>query len=159
MLSTTSHDLIIPKMSINCIPITGVENPQDNIHKSGDKTCISNYRPISLYYICITSKVLEFIIILYNKIIAFVCPNISKHKLDSLVTDHVLPNFYPLMLISSIKLKKGILLMQYFLILGKLSILLILIRSCCINSGKLEYRIYPEISVIIKFGDLCKIRL
>ena len=46
------------------------------IHKSGDKTLISNYRPISL--LCITSKVLESII--YNKIIAFVRPKISKHQ-------------------------------------------------------------------------------
>ena len=36
------------------------------IHKSGDKSLISNYHPI-LYYVCVLSKVLQKVI--YNKII------------------------------------------------------------------------------------------
>ena len=46
------------------------------IHKSGDKTNVTNYRPISL--LCIISKVLESIV--YNKIIPFIRPKISKKQ-------------------------------------------------------------------------------
>ena len=44
------------------------------IHKNGDKSLVSNYRPISL--LCTLSKVLEHII--YNKIYPFILPLISS---------------------------------------------------------------------------------
>ena len=46
------------------------------IHKSGDKSSVKNYRPISL--LCIISKVLEKII--YDKIISFVSKSISPFQ-------------------------------------------------------------------------------
>ena len=46
------------------------------VFKSGDKTTVSNYRPISL--LCSTSKVLERLI--FNKIIDFIYPRISPHQ-------------------------------------------------------------------------------
>ena len=46
------------------------------IPKSGDKSMISNYRPISL--LCILSKVLESIV--YGKIIDFIRPKLSKSQ-------------------------------------------------------------------------------
>ena len=46
------------------------------IHKSGDKTNVKNYRPISL--LCCTSKVLEKIIL--NKVYAHVAPNVSLNQ-------------------------------------------------------------------------------
>ena len=46
------------------------------IHKSGDKSDVSNYRPISL--LCTVSKVLERLV--YNKIIDFISPQISNYQ-------------------------------------------------------------------------------
>ena len=46
------------------------------ILKSGDKLLVSYYRPISL--LCVTSKVLEKLV--YNKIIDFVTPKLSKNQ-------------------------------------------------------------------------------
>ena len=47
-----------------------------SIFKSGNKTSVKNYRPISL--LCITSKVLERLI--YNKIITLVSKSITKYQ-------------------------------------------------------------------------------
>ena len=46
------------------------------IHKSGDKTHIKNYRPISL--LCIVSKVLERIV--YNRIMNFAMNSFTQHQ-------------------------------------------------------------------------------
>ena len=46
------------------------------IHKGGDPSNVTNYRPISL--LCILSKVLE--IVIYNKIINFVWPKINNNQ-------------------------------------------------------------------------------
>ena len=46
------------------------------IFKSGDRSSVTNYRPISL--LCVSSKVLERIV--YNHIIEFVISNISVHQ-------------------------------------------------------------------------------
>ncbi len=46
------------------------------IHKSGDKACVSNYRPISL--LCSTSKVLERLV--YDQCVAYFNNIFSKHQ-------------------------------------------------------------------------------
>ena len=46
------------------------------VYKSGDRSSVTNYRPISL--LCIASKVLERLI--YNKIIDFIQPQLSKFQ-------------------------------------------------------------------------------
>ena len=46
------------------------------IPKSGDKSLVSNYRPISL--LCIVSKVLEKAV--FNEVIQYVGPKLSKHQ-------------------------------------------------------------------------------
>ena len=46
------------------------------IHKAGDRTLVSNYRPISL--LCCISKVLERII--YNHLIDFACSSLSRNQ-------------------------------------------------------------------------------
>ena len=51
------------------------------IVKTGDKSCIQNYRPISL--LCVTSKVLEQLI--YDKIIDFILLNSITYNLVSCV--------------------------------------------------------------------------
>ena len=46
------------------------------VHKSGDKTQVTNYRPISL--LCITSKVLEQLV--YNKTISYISSFLSPQQ-------------------------------------------------------------------------------
>ena len=46
------------------------------IHKSGDKSSLSNYRPILL--LCILSKVLKRVV--YNNIIDYVSEKVTKHQ-------------------------------------------------------------------------------
>ena len=68
------HYLFSLTLSQNSLPKEWLLHLVTPIHKSGDRTQVNNYRPISL--LCTTSKVLERII--YNKTIDFVLHSISN---------------------------------------------------------------------------------
>ena len=74
----------VPLLQIIChLFHTSISTPRDwrthcivPIYKSGDKTSVSNYRPISL--LCILSKVLEKV--MFNNIIDYVREKSTKHQ-------------------------------------------------------------------------------
>ena len=70
------HHLFVLSITKHCLPREWRLHLITPVHKSGDKSSVKNYRPISL--LCIVSKVLEKII--YNKIIPFVSPSISPSQ-------------------------------------------------------------------------------
>ena len=53
------------------------------VHKSGDKTQVTNYRPMSL--LCMTSKVLEQLV--YNKTISYISSFLSPQQFGFLKID------------------------------------------------------------------------
>ena len=67
------HHLFISCLSQHCIPNEWRIHLIVPIHKSGDKSSVKNYRPISL--LCSISKVLEKIV--YDKIIDFVASRVT----------------------------------------------------------------------------------
>ena len=73
-LSEPIHHLFKVSLSCSCLPSEWTIHCITPIHKSGDKSLISNYRPISL--LCSISKVLEQLI--YDKIIDFISQHISS---------------------------------------------------------------------------------
>ena len=70
-LSTPLHHLFSLSLSKQLIPCEWKCHSITPIFKSGDKSLVKNYRPISL--LCIVSKVLERLI--YNKISKFITDN------------------------------------------------------------------------------------
>ena len=68
------HHLSTLSLSQHCIPEEWHVHRITPIYKSGDRSSVKNYRPISL--LCTISKVLERII--YNAIIAFVNQSITS---------------------------------------------------------------------------------
>ena len=65
------HHLYSVSLSKHCIPNEWKCHSITPIHKSGDKSNVINYRPISL--LCIVSKVLEHLV--YNKVSTFIVNN------------------------------------------------------------------------------------
>ena len=74
------HHLFSLCLSQHCIPEQWKIHLITPIHKSGDKSAVRNYRPISL--LCSISKVLENLI--YNHLIEFISTNISDSQFDFL---------------------------------------------------------------------------
>ena len=72
-LYTPFHYLFCLSFSQHSIPLDWRSHMIIPIHKAGDQTLVSNYRPISL--LCCISKVLERII--YNHLIDFACGSLS----------------------------------------------------------------------------------
>ena len=70
------YHLFISSISTGRIPSQWCTHCIIPIHKSGDKTQVTNYRPISL--LCILSKVLERII--YNRIMNFAMNSFTLHQ-------------------------------------------------------------------------------
>ena len=70
------HHLFELSLSNGIIPAQWSVHVITPIHKSGDRSSVKNYRPISL--LCTVSKVLERIV--YDKIIDFLTPSISLHQ-------------------------------------------------------------------------------
>ena len=68
------------------LPLEWLTHLISPIHKAGDKSVISNYRPISL--LCSVSKVLEKLV--YNKTIDFVSPHLSHLQFGFLANRSVL---------------------------------------------------------------------
>ena len=67
------HHLFSLSINQHYLPLEWRTHLIKPIHKSGDKNCVKNYRPISL--LCIISKVLEKIV--YNNLIDFVGKSLS----------------------------------------------------------------------------------
>ena len=65
------HHLCSVSLSKQCIPNEWKYHSITPIYKSGDKSNVMNYRPISL--LCIVSKVLEHLV--YNKVSTFIINN------------------------------------------------------------------------------------
>jgi len=70
------HHLFTTSISCGAIPSEWKLHKIIAVHKSGDKTSVKNYRPISL--LCIVSKVLERLI--YDKIISSVSNCITQYQ-------------------------------------------------------------------------------
>ena len=70
------HYLFVLSITKHCLPTEWRFHLIAPVYKSGDKSSVKSYRPISL--LCIISKVLEKII--YNKIIPFVSNSISSSQ-------------------------------------------------------------------------------
>ena len=73
------HHLFNLSLSQSYIPLEWRVHTIKPIHKSGDRTSVENYRPISL--LCVSSKVLEKII--FKHIMEFVTTKISLYQLWS----------------------------------------------------------------------------
>ena len=83
ILKNCAHALAIPAHHLFTISIRSGSIPSEwkihkitSVYKSGDKTSVTNYHPISL--LCIMSKVLERLI--YDKIINAVVTSITPHQ-------------------------------------------------------------------------------
>ena len=83
VLKNCAHALATPVYHLFTISIRSGSIPSEwkihkitSVYKSGDKTSVTNYRPISL--LCIMSKVLERLI--YDKIINAVATSITPHQ-------------------------------------------------------------------------------
>ena len=70
------HHLFSLSLSQSYIPLEWRVHTIKPIHKSGDRTSVENYRPISL--LCVSSKVLEKII--FKHIMAFLTTKISLYQ-------------------------------------------------------------------------------
>ena len=70
------HHLFELSLSNGIIPAQWSAHIITPVYKSGDRSSVKNYRPISL--LCTVSKVLERIV--YDKIIDFLTPSISLHQ-------------------------------------------------------------------------------
>ena len=108
------------------------------IPNSSDLSKVQNYRPISL--LCILSKTLELII--YNKIIDFIRPLISKRQFGFLKIALVCLNCFPLFLSLQIPLNLGSHVTLCFSTLGRL-LIPFPSRNCFLSCG-------PTVSL-----DLC----
>ena len=75
-LATPAHHLFTISIRSGSIPSEWKIHKITSVYKSGDKTSVTNYRPISL--LCIMSKVLERLI--YDKIISAVATSITPHQ-------------------------------------------------------------------------------
>ena len=80
ILKSCSVALYEPLCHLFCVSLQSASIPSDwrlhritPVFKSGDKSLVSNYRPVSL--LSCTSKVLEWLV--YDKIVPFVAPSIS----------------------------------------------------------------------------------
>ena len=72
-LTTPVHHLFMLSLNSHSIPGDWKQHTIIPVYKSGDKSTLKNYRPISLLYSI--SKLLESLI--YNKIIEFLCASPS----------------------------------------------------------------------------------
>ena len=75
-LTSPLHHLFLLSLNSKTIPGDWKEHTIIPVFKSGDKSSLKNYRPISL--LCSTSKVLESLI--YNKVIKCIGKSISSHQ-------------------------------------------------------------------------------
>ena len=75
-LTTPVHHFFVLSLNSHSIPGDWKQHTIIPVYKSGDKSTLKNYRPISL--LCSISKLLESLI--YNKIIEFMRKSISCHQ-------------------------------------------------------------------------------
>ena len=125
------HHLFYLSINQHYLPLEWRTHLIKSIHKSGDKNCVKNYRPISL--LCIISKVFEKIV--YNNLIDFVGK--SDCQFGFLKNRSTLQQL--LILVNSIanSLNTGSQLMSFILTLRKLLIQWPIMNSCS-NSGLSE---------------------
>ena len=78
-LALPIHHLFTTSLRSGNIPSEWKTHKIIPVFKSGDKTSVANYRPISL--LCVISKVLERLV--YDKVIGTIAPSITLHQFGS----------------------------------------------------------------------------